>query len=158
MNRQRLEFEPLRDSLLAVAGTLDRRMGGPAVDIAGGASRRAVYGFIERQNLPGVFRSFDLASPDASTPQRYSTTVPQQALYLMNSPFMQAAAKAFASRPELIGLGDEARIERMHRLAYGRAPDKEEAEAALAFVRGAKTGWEQLAQVLLLANEFAFTD
>ena len=165
MNRRRLEFEPLRDSLLAASGLLDRQMGGPSVDIAGKmAPRRTVYAFIERQNLPGVFRTFDLASPDASTPQRYSTTVPQQALYLMNSPFMQATAKAFASRADVVGLDDEARIERMHRLAYGRDADREEIALGLAFVRGPRepgtglTGWEQYAQVLLLANEFSFAD
>ncbi len=90
MNRQRLDFEPLRDALLAVAGRLDRTQGGPAVDITTPPfpPRRSVYGFIDRQNLPGLFRTFDFASPDASTPQRYTTTVPQQALFLMNHPFV----------------------------------------------------------------------
>ena len=84
MNRRRLEFEPLRDGLLAVADRLDRTHGGPAVDITARPfpPRRSVYAFIERQNLPGVFRAFDLASPDVSTPQRYATTVPQQSLFL----------------------------------------------------------------------------
>jgi hypothetical protein len=166
MNRRRLEFEPLRDAVLAVSGQLEPTMGGPAVEITKSPSppRRTVYAFIERQNLPGVFRTFDLASPDSSTPQRYATTVPQQALFLMNSPFLQQAARAFAARPELAKLKDEERVMRMHQLAYGRMPAKEELELGLAFVRGpreksaALDGWEQYAQVLLLANEFAFTD
>src|SRR5262249_62128660 len=88
MNRRRLDFEQMRDSLIAVTGQLDHTAGGPAVDLTNTpfTKRRTVYGFIERQNLPGIFRTFAFASPDASSPQRYTTTVPQQALFLMNSP------------------------------------------------------------------------
>ena len=57
-------------------------------------ARRTVYGFIDRQNLPGLFRTFDFASPDAHSPQRFTTTVPQQALFLMNSPFVVEQAPA----------------------------------------------------------------
>ncbi len=161
MNRRRLEFEPLRDAVLAVSGQLDRLMGGPAVEITADPSppRRTVYAFIERQNLPGVFRTFDLASPDASTPKRHGTTVPQQALFLMNSPFLKRAAKAFAAREDVAALEGAARVSRMHLLAYGRPADKEEAALGLTFVNAAGAGgWEQYAQVLLLANELAFTD
>jgi hypothetical protein len=171
MNRRRLEFEPLRDALLAVAGTLDRHMGGPAVEITRSPfpPRRSVYAFIERQNLPGVFRTFDLASPDVSTPQRHATTVPQQSLFLMNSPFVRNVSRAFISRPELANLKDEARIDRLHRLAYARPAEAEEMQLGLAFIRGVArnessagredlSAWEQYAQVLLLANEFAFVD
>src|SRR5581483_6181485 len=97
-NRQRLDLEALRDGMLAVAGQLDPTMGGPAVDLLAGPAvpRRTVYGFIDRQNLPGLYRTFDFASPDTHAPQRYTTTVPQQALFLMNSPFAVARAKAVA--------------------------------------------------------------
>jgi hypothetical protein len=166
MNRRRLEFEPLRDALLAVAGRLDRRMGGRPVPIARGTGtpRRSVYGFIDRQNLPGLFRTFDLASPDTSTPRRHSTTVPQQALFLMNGPFAIQQARALAARPDVADKSDEARIDRLHQLAYGRPADADEVALGLAFVRGAAaqggglTPWEQYAQVILLANEFAFVD
>jgi len=159
--RRRLEFEPLRDALLAVSDRLDRTMGGKPVDItvAPYPPRRSVYAYIERQNLPGVFRTFDLASPDASTPQRYITTVPQQALFLMNSPFAQQQAQALASRADLVHLSEEARLTRMYQLAFGRAPDAQEKQWALDFVReSGPSSWEQLAQVLLLSNEFAFVD
>ena len=63
-----------------------------------------MYGFIDRQNLPGLFRTFDFASPDTHAPQRYATTVPQQALFLMNSPFVVEQAKALAARPEVAGV------------------------------------------------------
>jgi mono/diheme cytochrome c family protein len=168
MNRQRLDFESLRDALLAVAGRLDPTAGGRPVELttAPFSTRRSVYGFIDRQNLPGVFRMFDFASPDASTPRRYVTTVPQQALFLMNSPFVVEQARHFAARPELAGLSEEERLQRMYRLAYGRAAEPEEIELGQRFLAAARveeagqklTAWEQWAQVLLLANEFAFVD
>ena len=168
MNRRRLEFEPLRDSILAVAGQLDPRMGGLPVDItqAPYPLRRSIYGFIDRQNLPGLFRAFDLASPDTATPQRHATTVPQQALFLMNSPFAIDQSRAFAARADVAGQGnDRARIDHMHRLAYGRPAEADEIELGLTFIRTAKPGktdgltaWEQYAQVILLANEMAFVD
>ena len=90
MNRRRMDLEALRDSLLFVAGQLDETIGGPAVNIvtAPFSKRRTVYGLIERQNLPAFFRTFDFATPDGHSPQRFTTTVPQQALFLMNSPFV----------------------------------------------------------------------
>ena len=88
-NRRRLDLESLRDSLIAVAGRLDEKMGGPSVSLTDApfSTRRSVYGFIERQNLPAFFRTFDFANPNTHTPERPQTTAPQQALFLMNSPF-----------------------------------------------------------------------
>ena len=70
MNRQRLEFEELRDTLLAASGTIDLTIGGPAVELGQEpfSRRRTIYGFIDRQNLPGMFRTFDFASPDTHSP------------------------------------------------------------------------------------------
>ena len=51
-----------------------------------------MYGLIDRTNLPGTFRVFDMASPDTHSPRRFQTTVPQQALFLLNSPFVQEQA------------------------------------------------------------------
>jgi hypothetical protein len=153
--------------LLAASGHLDRQMGGQPVDITKlpYPPRRSLYGFIDRQNLPGLFRTFDLASPDTSTPQRHSTTVPQQSLFLMNSPFAIEQARAFAARADVAGLKtDEEKIERMYRLAYGRPPDADELAMGLAFVRGGGVRgsvlgvWGEYAQVVLLGNEFAFVD
>jgi cytochrome c553 len=97
---RRLDFEALRDTLLAVGGNLDLRVGGRSVDITTDtpSPRRTLYGFIDRQNLPGLFRTFDFASPDATSPQRFTTTVPQQALYLMNHPFVIEQARRLAAR------------------------------------------------------------
>ncbi len=161
MNRRRLELEALRDSLLAAAGRLDLKMGGKGVDIltAPFSTRRTVYGFIDRQNLPGFFRTFDLASPDASTPQRHNTTVPQQALFLMNSPFAIEQARAFVNRPDVTALAkDEMKIDRLYRLAFGRPATREEVQLGLRFLKGSAEAWVEYGQVLLLSNEFAFVD
>jgi hypothetical protein len=164
MNRQRLNFEATRDALLAVAGSLDGTVGGPPVKniTDPSARRRTVYGFLDRLNVPGLYRTFDFPSPDATSPQRAATTVPQQALFLMNNPFVLECARRLARRPEVAAEPDVARrVERLYRLAYGRAPSAEETALARDFVGaapGTPTAWERYAQALLLANEFVFVD
>jgi hypothetical protein len=177
MNRRRLDFEALRDSLLAVSGKLEGRVGGRPVDItkAPFAGRRTVYGFVDRQNLPGLFRTFDFASPDASSPQRYHTTVPQQALFLMNSPFVVEQARRLITLPACAALQrPEERIRYLYQRVYGRKAEEEEVALGLRFLQAqrtpaaadaarpkgqaALTPWEKYAQVLLLANEFVFVD
>ncbi|HEY1342204.1 MAG TPA: PSD1 and planctomycete cytochrome C domain-containing protein, partial [Bryobacteraceae bacterium] len=141
MNRQRLDFEAMRDSLLAVAGRLDTTMGGRAVELTSApfSGRRSVYGFIDRQNLPGLFRTFDFASPDTSTPQRYTTTVPQQALFLMNSPFVVEQARHFVQRADVAAqTEDKAKIDRMYRLAFGRAAESDEIALGLQYLAEAR--------------------
>ena len=120
----RLEFEAMRDSMLQAAGRLDRNMGGASVDIFKRpfSKRRTVYKFIDRQNLPATLRNFDFAIPDSTSPGRYQTTVPQQALYLMNSPFIYQQAQATAE--QLLGqLADpEGAIRRVYRHVLCRRP------------------------------------
>jgi hypothetical protein len=167
-NRQRLDFEALRDSMLAVAGRLDLTVGGPAANLLAAPfpPRRTIYGFIDRQNLPGLYRTFDFASPDTHAPRRYTTTVPQQALFLMNSPFAVQQAKALAARPDVAGApDDEERVEAMYRILYGRSPTPTEIDLGVRFVEESHqkpdpklTPWEEYAQVLLLGNEFVFVD
>jgi mono/diheme cytochrome c family protein len=137
MNRRRLDFEAMRDTLLAVSGKLDVTAGGRAVDITTEpfTTRRTVYGFVERQNLPGLFRTFDFASPDTTSPQRFSTTVPQQALFLMNSPFVVQQARGLLERPEVSSQpGDEARIQQFHQIAFQRSAAKDEIKLARQFL------------------------
>ncbi len=137
MNRRRLDFEAMRDTLLAASGSLDLTPGGRGVEMTTEpfTMRRTVYGFVERQNLPGMFRTFDFASPDTTSPQRFSTTVPQQALFLMNSPFVIDRAKSLLARPEVKAApDDEEKIQQMYRIAFQRAADKDEVKLARQFV------------------------
>jgi len=136
-NRRRLEFEAMRDTVLASAGTLEQRVGGLPDDLLQEpfTTRRTVYGFIDRQNLPGIFRTFDYPNPDTSTAERFATTVPQQGLYMMNSPFVQEQARRLVRRSEVAAAGsDQRKIAAMYRLIFQRAPEPGEAGLAGKFV------------------------
>ncbi|PYL01493.1 MAG: hypothetical protein DME19_01465 [Verrucomicrobia bacterium] len=124
-NRHRLDFESMRDSLIAVSGQLDADTGGKPVDLFKRpfALRRTVYGVIDRQFLPGVFRVFDFANPDMHSPQRLDTTVPQQALFFMNSPFVVERARTLADQPDLVAFKrPEQRIQEFYRILFQRPP------------------------------------
>ena len=139
MNRRRLDFEALRDSLLACSGQLNTAMGGRGEDLAA-SSRRTVYSFIDRQNLPGVFHTFDFATPDASSPQRFITTVPQQALFMMNSPFVIDRARALAAAPEFQQPSAyEPQIHDLYQRVLARRAEPGEVDAGLRFVTTALT-------------------
>jgi hypothetical protein len=163
-NRRRLDLEALRDALLSVGGQLDHRVGGPSVQtpLAAGVQRRTVYSFVDRLNVPGLFRTFDFPSPDATSPARDATLVPQQALFLMNSPFVLHQARSLAARPDVAALVRvEERVRRMYRVLYGREPDGDELRLGRAYLdagMGSPVAWQRYAQALLLGNEFVFVD
>ena len=135
-NRKRLEFEAMRDSLLAAAGNLDLAIGGPPESLTDEpvTTRRAIYGLVERQNMAGFIKNFDFASPDTHSPKRFNTIVPQQALFLMNSPFTIDQAKALAERTACDTATDDSRIVEMFNIAYQRPPSEEELSAMKEFV------------------------
>jgi hypothetical protein len=160
MNRRRLDLEQMRDAIVMVSGRLDlREVGGRSVDLwkEPFTPRRAVYGFVERQNLPGVFRTFDFASPDTSSARRHQTTVPQQALFFLNSPFLREHAAAVASRAEVAGAPDRAsKVRALYRVILQRSPDAGEQASGEEFLRQFPT--ERFAHALLMTNEFLFVD
>ena len=97
--------------------------------------RRSVYGFIERGRIPALLNAFDFASPDQHAPLRYVTTVPQQALFFLNSPFVAEQSSALANRSEIAAASSPSeKIKRMYNLVLGRDPDQRELEAGLKFV------------------------
>lgn len=153
-NRRRLDFEQMRDTVLAISGQLDAKMfGRPPVITDANNHRRTVYAFVERQNVPSIVQTFDFANADSSTARCVTTTVPQQALFAMNSAFMTAAAKSLAKRA-----GDDvaSRIEKLYAFVYGRLPLNDELELANEFLK--TNSVEQFAQVLLMSNELMFVD
>ncbi|HVV73175.1 MAG TPA: DUF1553 domain-containing protein [Verrucomicrobiae bacterium] len=166
MNRQRLDFEAMRDTLLAIAGRLDAAVGGLPVDLETEPfpTRRTLYGLIDRQNLPGLFRTFDFANPDTSSQLRFHTTVPQQALFLMNSPFVIEQARHLAARPEIrCGGVPSLQIQALYRVVLQRQPRPEEVELGKKFLTSQAgnpkfSPLEKYAQVLLLSNEVMFVD
>lgn len=138
MNRQRLDIESLRDSMLAASGTLDLRAGGVPFALTAQPSvpRRSVYGFIERGRIPGVLSAFDFASPDQHAPMRFVTTVPQQALFFLNSPFVTEQAAHLAKRSD--AASEEARIGKLYRFVFGRSPEPNEIAAGVKFINAAE--------------------
>jgi cytochrome c553 len=167
MNRVRLEVEPWRDAMLVVAGNLDRTLGGPSIDLqSANNQRRTLYAAISRHNLDPVLRLFDFPDPNLTSDRRMSTNVPSQQLFVLNSDFMVRQAKALSGRLATEAKDDTARIRRAFLLLYGRAATDKEVQLGTRFLAAAAvetnkkslSPWEQYAQVLLSANEFAFID
>jgi len=132
-----MEFEQLRDGMLAVSGELDRRMGGkPAELLETENKRRTVYALVDRQFLPGAFRTFDFANPDLHVAVRHETVVPQQALFFLNGSFAASRARALAR--QLVDRAPEAGIQQLHRLLYQRSATQSEVAAAVRFLRAAE--------------------
>ncbi len=124
MPRRRLDFEALRDSMLAVAGKLDPAIGGQPVSLVTlpADPRRTLYSLIERERPLALLKTFDVADPEQHSPQRYQTTVPQQGLFLLNSPFVGEMARALAARASS--------VEALYQQVFGRAPTAAEAQRA----------------------------
>ena len=168
--RRRLDFEAMRDSLLFIAGRLDTTLGGRPIDFTSDAlnRRRTLYGLVDRQDLPALFRAFDFPVPDQCVERRPRTSVPQQALFALNSPFVMEQARAVAARPEIaLAANLTDRVDGLFRLVFGRHTTKQECGEALHFIEAASSdtfpdnglnSWEQLAQVLLISNEALFVD
>jgi hypothetical protein len=166
MNRRRLEVEAWRDAMLAVADQLDRRLGGPSVDLSKpDNNRRTLYGQVSRHDLNGLLRLFDFPDPNISSAERTITTVPLQQLFVLNSEFRARSAKTLAARLTAGPASDHAAcIRRAFPLLYGRPVTEPELRLGLAFLNDPEprsaplTRWEQYAQVLLSANEFLYVD
>lgn len=189
MNRQRLDFEALRDGILAVTGHLDATLiGGRPVSITDSPTppRRTLYAFIDRQNLPGVFRTFDFANPDLHSPRRHATSVPQQALFMMNSPMVIGQVRRLVESDAFQQQATpERRVRWLVRRVFARDAEPHEVDLALEFLgidtspeteagpvkteagpAEAEPGpseppghsWDQYVLVLFGSNEFAFID
>ena len=168
MNRRRLEFESLRDSMLAVSQQLDARMHGKPEKLfeANQSRRKTIYGEIDRQNLPGIYRVFDLPNPDQSAAKRTRTTVPQQSLFMINSPFV--AAQANHIMKELVSNNERQldQIKQLYRTLFQREPTPLEIEIGSQYIKSAELSHRpdnlaplaRYAQVLLCTNEFEFID
>ena len=165
-NRRRLDVESWRDALLSVSGQLDLSMGGRTVSLSDAKNRRrTVYAKISRHELDGLLRLFDFPDANVSAAKRTETTVPQQQLFVLNSPFFVDQARGFANRLREETTEDTARVQRAYQLAFGREPSAVELQLGLAFAAGDVTAegdkvsrWEQYCQALLATNEFLYVD
>ena len=132
-DRHRMTAEQIRDSLLFVSGALDTKSGGPSTALSPSFARRTVYGKVSRYKLDDYLQLFDFPSPNLSAERRFTTTVPLQRLFFMNSDFMQQQgeliARTVASEPD-----NAARIQKAYRVIFGRAATDAEVRAGLTFL------------------------
>jgi hypothetical protein len=181
-DRRRLDAESIRDALLSVGGNLDRSRGAahpfPPVGKWGftqhnpfvavyPSNRRSVYLMTQRLRRHPFLALFDGPDPNASTARRIDTTVPTQALFLMNDPFVYEQSAGFARRILAARPEDAARVEWAYQVALARRPSAAEVREALDFVRRYREllgraeqqqPWEAFARTLLARNEFLFVD
>ncbi len=184
--RRRLSAEELRDTLLTVSGELDRTPGGAhpfppedkwsftqhgpfAADYE--TTKRSVYVMQKRNRRIPFFALFDGPDPNASTAKRDNTTVPTQALYFMNDPFVHARAEKLAARVVEGQKDDRARLDGLCRLLFGRAATDDERADWQAFrdeygractnenpERQTHLTWAAFTRVLLGSNELLYVD
>lgn len=173
---RRLEAEAIRDSILATAGTLDTKLFGPSIpphisqyqDGRGkpktgpldGAGRRSIYVQVRRNFMTPLFLAFDYPSPISAIGARTVSTVPSQALMMMNNEFIAQQAAKWAERA--IGESDPARrVDQMYLAAFARAPEASETASILSFVKAQAARpepevWADVAHVLFNSAEFLY--
>ena len=187
-DKRRLDAESIRDTLLAVAGNLDRTPGGVhpfpepktwnftqhnPFKAVYDTNRRSAYVMTQRIQRHPFLALFDGPDTNAGTATRVTSTTPLEALFLMNDPFVHAQAKKFAERVRGEAKDDAARIERAYLLLFGRPPTAGEQTAATDYLakvveklkserpgssRPSEAAWESLSRALFLSNEFVYVD
>jgi hypothetical protein len=180
-SRRRLEGEAIRDSMLAVSGRLNTKMGGPSVfpplppgvvtrggwkkdEDSSEANRRSVYVFVRRNTRYPMFEAFDMPDTHESCARRSNTVSPSQSLELLNNELVMDWARSMASRVlNDAGLTPEVQVDRAYRLAYARTPSDEERMVALRFlerhteiVKDRGAAFVDFCQTLLNSNEFLY--
>jgi Protein of unknown function (DUF1553)/Protein of unknown function (DUF1549)/Concanavalin A-like lectin/glucanases superfamily/Planctomycete cytochrome C len=168
----RLDAEVIRDSMLAVAGKLNSKRGGPSfkdvsiVDTGNGTTyyvefdredpelnRRTIYRFSPRGGRSALLDTLDCPDPSSAAPRRSVTTTPLQALSLLNSPFVLRMADAFGERVKAEAPDNlNAQVTWMFEMTLGRSPANEELPGARALVEN--HGAAALARALFNSSEF----
>lgn len=132
-NRQRLDAEQVRDSLLTFSGGLDSKMYGPSQELNDDNKRRTVYGKVSRFRLDTYLALFDFPNPNLTAEKRHATNVPLQRLFFLNSGFVLKQAELLAKRVA-DEKGDEARIRKAYRILYQREVTPAELKAGQEFL------------------------
>jgi mono/diheme cytochrome c family protein len=169
-NRQRLDAEELRDSMLFAAGDLDLKdTSGPSSDFSSENLQRTVFCKVSRYRLNNYLMVFDFPNPSFTAEQRFSSNVPLQQLYFMNNPFVYRQASILAERVEKQPT-EKAQIAKTYEYLFQRKPTPEEVQVGLKFlsttpekpgytVEGKPvTAWSEYARALLSSNEFQFVN
>lgn len=169
-NRRRLPAEAIRDTMLLVGGRLDRTLGGPTVrngttteiGYLFEGTRRSIYVPVFRNQLLELFEVFDFADPNLVGGRRAVSTVPTQALYLLNSPFVISQCREMARGATLEKL--ETRVEHAYQSALGRPPTERELQLATDHLKAAtsptecEAAWATLYQALMACIDFRYLE
>ena len=139
-NRRRMDFESMRDAMLATSERLDRTVGGRAVNLSAEpfTGRRTLYGFVDRVNIDPLFTTFDFPSPDIVNTERTQTLVPQQALFSLNDRFIIEQARSIAA---LCGANTDPDLhphrvtDRLYQSLFQRPPTSAEQNMASLFLK-----------------------
>ena len=173
---RRLEAEPLRDSLLALGGLLDKQVGGFVWTFENyklvfnhtsedattyESNRRALYLPVIRNHVYDLFELFDFPDPGTVNGNRADSTIAPQALYLMNSPLVlratESIAKALLKEDEL---NNAQRVQRLYAQVFNRPPTVKETQRAVVFINNFSqdrlASWQALSQALVSSNEFLY--
>jgi hypothetical protein len=169
-NRQRLDAEELRDSMLFAAGDLDtKKTSGPSTDFSEDNTEPTVFCKVSRYRLNNYLQIFDFANPSFTSEQRFSSNVPLQQLYFLNNPFVFKQAGILAERVHSEPT-EKDRIVKLYEYVYQRKPTDQELDLGLKFLSTTPekagyavagepiTAWRQYARILLSSNEFQFLD
>ena len=133
-NRRRMTAEQIRDSTLAVSGAIDLKMGGPSEELTPDFNRRTIYGKVSRYKLDQYLQLFDFPAATISAEQRFTTSVPLQRLFFMNSDFMQQQGELLARRVAANEPDTRARIRKAYHLIFGRQPTEAELAAGVEYL------------------------
>jgi len=162
---RRLEGEAIRDALLFVSATLDPKLYGTST-LDENTPRRSIYLTVKRSRLIPFLQMFDAPEPIQSIGDRSTTTVPSQALAMMNSPFVRSRAEKLAQRIKpAMNEPAEAIAAKAYRLTLSREPTPPETQRAKAFLEAAGSTPQardaaiaELCHVLVCLNEFIYID
>jgi hypothetical protein len=183
---RRMDAEAIRDSMLAIAGTLTDKQGGPSIyprlspevrDAANPVSLsqwnesplpeqscRSVYLIVKRSLKIPFLETMDFANRSSPAGVRPVTTTAPQALLLLNDPWVREQSQALVARLRSeAGSDTGAMVERLWLLAYQRTPAPDEREIALQFIeeqdpRDEQETWISLCRAVLNSNEFLYVD
>ena len=153
MNPRRMDIEAYRDSLLQAAGKLDLTLYGPSQPDVDAGVRRTVYAAISRGRSNDVMKLYDVPAPLAHIPMRQPTLNPLQALFVMNSTFVQDLARALAAQVSAEPTA-EARVQSLYRKVFSRNATQDEVAIGVKYLASADT--ERYVQALLSTNEVIF--
>lgn len=174
--RRRLDAEAIRDSLLQIAGQLNFRINGPTIEkitqydngydhAAHSRNMRSVYVPFFRNSMLEIFDVYDIANPNLVTGRRHTSTLPAQALFMLNSPFTQECAAAAAN--QFLSASDAQKstsdlVNEVYLLCLGRAPTPQELDLLVSYLDSSAAQpaevWTSVFQAMFASLDFRFID